>query len=424
MAMQMMQTPWNQDSNLTGIAKKAELAKTSFTGIGIVRNVVAAIIIAAVLIVVLQLPKDKVILIAAIEIIFQIFGGIVTFNKFKTIKAIKKPTNSQYREILIKTEYFGLQRVAISTASALIMLGIVYYTIDTFKIDFESIPLLASLSDYTHIVLYIIIAVMTLRLLELAFKYIRYKVYSTLPENCEFDELNRKYSLIKEKLDLVTFIPVMSIVIVVMIISPIPAIGPILFGIFGIGFVWLSITKIKRVKNVQFQKDVIEDTRKIHIESLSGETISGSVFGVLKAAATFKDIFQVQGSSFAGTGKHKFPENSIVVTNKRILLVFVPVTGGNKIVDGTDYVTQNFYYNRSEIIAKGKEFVKKPLRDILAATTRTYSFSDIKSARIKQAEILLTLNSGIKIKYIFLDREIGDELYSLLAPLSDKVVKK
>jgi len=115
-----------------------------------------------------------------------------------------------------------------------------------------------------------------------------------------------------------------------------------------------------------------------------------------------------------GSGKTYYPENTLLITNYRILLIQVPITGGNKIVGETDYVPQNFFFNRGELRQKGEELLKtNSLPQILKLATNDVLYNDIKTLTLKQTQIIIEKVSGEKLSYVFMDREYIDSLKQL-----------
>lgn len=189
----------------------------------------------------------------------------------------------------------------------------------------------------------------------------------------------------------------------------------------------VSLVERKRIKSVKFEKNKIDKTVIEHdIQKIPEEQVAGTIFGIMKVAADFKGAFKIFGYSFLGSGKSYFPENTLVFTNYRFLMLQVPVTGGNKIVGDRDYVTENFFYNRGEIREKGEDLLKtRPLPQLLEFATNDILYKDIKSVTLKQTKIIIEKNTGKKIAYLFMDREYIDTVRNCLQfYLKDKFIQK
>ena len=162
------------------------------------------------------------------------------------------------------------------------------------------------------------------------------------------------------------------------------------------------------------------------IENYQDEKIIGSVFGIMKTATGFKDMLKPMGASFLGSGKTYFPENSLLITNYRLLMMQIPISGGNKIVGKTNYVSQNFFFNRGEIKQKGEQILKtNSLSQILKLATNDVLFRDIKTVTLKQTKIIIEKVTKEKFGYVCMDREYIEPLKKLLRVyLRDRFIEK
>jgi len=145
------------------------------------------------------------------------------------------------------------------------------------------------------------------------------------------------------------------------------------------------------------------------------------VFGIMKTATGFGDMFTPVGSS-----ENYFPENTLLITNYRFLMVHMPISGGDEIVGGADYANINFLFNRGKIRQKGEHILKTDsLPQILNLATNDVLYKDIKTVTLKKTEIIIEKLSGEKLGYLFLDREYVEPIKKLLrAYLSDRFIEK
>jgi hypothetical protein len=105
------------------------------------------------------------------------------------------------------------------------------------------------------------------------------------------------------------------------------------------------------------------------------ENIVGYIAGVMKAG------FHIRGYSFLGTGKVYDPENAIVITNKRVLFITVPMPGGDKMIANIDVPLLQSLIARKDIENKLKEMLSSmPLKQILESHPKNYFINilDIK----------------------------------------------
>jgi len=247
-------------------------------------------------------------------------------------------------------------------------------------------------------------------------RLIRYYWIKKLQENNDLAEVAREYSIVEEKLSLMKFIPGASVVIAVLFWTGIPRFIPLIFLGFFLFMIVLSIISLQRMGRVKFHNQGVDKTVVQHkIESYPDEQIAGAIFGVMKCATSFGDVLKGFSKPFGveilGSGKTYYPENSLLITDRRLLFIQVPLSGGNKIVDGVDYVQQNFLFNRGELRREGEEILKRgSLSKILELAINDVLYESIKTLTLNYAQITIEKITGEKLRYAFIDKEYADSL--------------
>jgi hypothetical protein len=306
-----------------------------------------------------------------------------------------------------------------------IALIFVFFSTEISNFVVQNVP--ANLPIKTESLKYILFVFVIFRVFEFIMKLVRYNWIKKLKETDDFAQVNQEYVLIEKKLELIKFIPGMSIILLLIFLIGIPYWIPLIFAGFMLLMVLLSIIELKRIKNVQFENKGIDSSIVQHkIENYQNEQIAGAVFGIMKTATGFKDMFKPMGSSVLGSGKTYFPENSLLLTNYRLLMIQIPVSGGNKIVGKNDYVSQNFFFNRGEIRQKGEQMLKtNSIPKFLQLATNDVLYRDIKTVTLKQTKIIIEKLSGDKLGYVFMYREYIEPLKKLLQfYLKEKFIEK
>lgn len=88
----------------------------------------------------------------------------------------------------------------------------------------------------------------------------------------------------------------------------------------------MSVVEFNRIKKVAFTNTGIDASVVQHkIQVYPNEQVKLSVFGIMKNGSS--------SFSILGVGKSYNPENTLVVTDKRLLFIQIPVSGGNAVVD-------------------------------------------------------------------------------------------
>ena len=378
----------------------------------IIKNVIFLLVLAFVLAVFFKISVPIIAILIGMEILITAIAGYIKVKKITAVYSIGTQDNAQsYRTILITSEYYELIKAVFGLATSIVSVSLIFALfsreISTFVI--QNIPIQSGLLKYFILVFVIF------RLFDFIVRFVRYGWIKNLKISDDLAQVNQEYQLIGKRLELIKFIPGVSVILLIIYLIGIPFLIPLIFGGFMLLMVILSIIELKRIKNISFEDKKIDTSIVQHpISEYQDEQISSSVFGIMKTAAGLKDVFKPFGMSVLGSGKTYYPENTLLITNYRILLIQVPITGGNKIVGETDYVPQNFFFNRGELRQKGEELLKtNSLPQILKLATNDVLYNDIKTLTLKQTQIIIEKVSGEKLSYVFMDREYIDSLKQL-----------
>lgn len=406
--------PLSEQSTLSTSAKKGMLLGEGLTFRTTIKNVVFLLILAFVLVQHFKVPASVVVILVGTEILTSLILGYIKIRKIKSIHAIETVDNAGgYRNILIKSEYYELIKAIFGLVSNIISVALVFLFFSSEIDNFASqnIPLESSLAKY------LILIFVFFRFFDLIVKLLRYSRIKNLKESDDFAEVDQEHQLIEKKFELINFVPGISAVLLIMFLMGVPPYIPLIFAVFVLLLVVLSLVELQRIKNITFDKDQIDTSVVQHpIVEYQDEQIAGSVFGIMTTASSFKDVFKPTGISVLGSGKTFYPENTLLVTNYRILLIQVPIAGGNKIVGETSHVSQNFFFNRGELRQKGEELLKtNSLSQILKFATNDVLYNDIKTLTLKQTQITIEMTTGEKLSYVFMDREYIDLLKQLFS---------
>jgi hypothetical protein len=295
----------------------------------------------------------------------------------------------------------------------------------------QNIP--PSLPIKTESLKYLVFVFVIFRSLEFIMRSVRYLWIKNLKESNDLAQVDQEYTLIDKKLKLIKFLPGIGLFLLLIFLIKLPIFVQLVFAGFALLmvllFVPLSIIELRRIKNVQFEDNAIDPSVVQHkIESYKKEQIAGAVFGTMKAATGMQDMFKPMSMSFLGVGKTYFPENTLLFTNLRLLMIQVPVAGGNKIVGEINYAEKNYFFNRGEIRQKGESIIKaNNLPQILELATNDVLYKDIKTLTLKTKNLRIDIEklNGDKLSYIFMDKEYIDHIRELSQfYLKDKFVEE
>lgn len=418
--------PFDKDSTLSDLAKKGELAKELSSFTIITRNIIFLLVLAAVLIVYFKISPIIVTILIGTEILLNLIFGYIKIKEIEAISSIDIKDNARsYRKLLITNEYWELVKSIFGVISygISVTLIFIFFSSEIYNFVVQYIPT----NFHGEILKYIIFVFVIFKIFEFIIRLVRYNWIKNIKESDDFAQVNLEYILIEKKLGLTNSVPGISAVLFFMFLIGIPHWILLIFTGFMVLIVLLSIIELERIKNTQFDNKRIDTSVVQHkIENYQNEQIEGAVFGILKIATDLKDILKPMGFSLLGSGKYYFPENTLFLTNYRLLMVQIPVSGGNKIVGNVNYVTTNFFFNRGEIREKGEEILKtNSLQQITKLATNDVLYKDIKTVTLNQTKIIIEKLSGEKIGYMLMDIEYIEPLKKLLRfYLKDRFIEK
>lgn len=425
--------PFDKDSSLADLTKKVELIREGLGFTTIIKNIIFLIVLVFLLVKFLQIPINITLILIGAHMLTTFVAGYLKIIKLKAMYNIETTNNARsYRNILVTNEYYDLIKSIFGVISSIISLGLIFLFFQNEISNFvlSNIPLITLKSVSLK---YFIFIFLVFNLFGFFMKFVRYSWIKNLKESDNFAEVDQDYVIIGKKLELIKFIPAMFIILIILYFIE-NLIFRLFFGGFMLLILILSIIELKRIKQVRFNER--EDNKSIEIDkstvqhkiiSYKNEQIVFPIFGIIKTAASFKDKFKLHGFSMLGAGKRYYPENTLFITNHRLLFVQVPVTGGNKIIGSKDYVSENFFYNRSEIRKKGEEMLKTmTISQILPYAMNDFLYSDIKKIILKwNTQIIIEKINGEKYSCAFLDKEYAKPLKKILSSyLKEKFMEK
>jgi len=408
--------PLSSQSTLSSTAKGAELLKEGLSFRVIITNVIFLLVVSLIMAVYFKMPVPIVAILIGTEILITLIAGYIKIRMLKSIYAIGTENNGQsYRTLLITREYYELIKAIFGFAASIVSVAIIFLfffdEISNFVI--QNIP--ANIPLRTDFFKYFILIFALYGLFDLVMRLIRYGAIRKLKLTSDWAKVNQEYVVIEGKLGLIKLIPVMGVFLLVFFLLGIPA--NIIFVFIGVMLIIIALAVIEllRVQRVQLNDQGIDKSVIQHqIEEYPQEQILGSVFGIMKTSAGLKDIFKPAGVAVLGVGEYYYPENTLLITNLRLIMVQVPLPGGNKIVGGMDYVPQNFLFDRGELKQKGTELLEtKTLPQILKLALNDVLYKDIKALTLNQGQVTVEKLSGEKLSYVYLDKEYFEPLKKL-----------
>jgi hypothetical protein len=419
--------PFSSQSTLANFEKLREIIRGGSDITAGIIYIVFLLILVFFLAGFIEIPAFVFAILIGPEILITLMGGYIKLTKIKTLHAIgTQDIARSYRTILITTEYYGWIETIIGMIVSVISLFLIliFYFKEISSYVVEKIP--ANFPIPPDILKYLVFIFIFARLVRFVIKMVRYNWIKDISESDSFAKVNQEYLLIDNKIAMIMLFLGGSVVFLILLFLDVPfyilflATGP-LFIMFVI-----SVATFHRLKNVEFDDSALDaSVAHLKMEKYPEEQIVGTVFGVMRTAASVKEYFQTLRFPFFGIGERFFSENTLLVSNYRLIFLQIPVSGGNKIVGETDYVTANFMFNRAEIRQKGEAIIKRQdFSQILRLATGDVLWTDIKTLTLKKGRIDIEKVTGQKLIFIFRDREYIESLKQLIRPfLNEKFIQ-
>ena len=355
----------------------------------------------------LNFPSHLILVVLSFFFVLYIENQLIGFWKISAINSVKvEEQNPSY----IKLSLIDIRFRFINSLTSLLTTIFLLLSLFLFLPSVESLEIFMKLNQTNVPVMKLLSFLLLIQISDVVVKYFEYALYKNVPQDINFAELNKSFSLIRKKIKMVEFLPFSIIFITVLYYMGLPKnILLVIVGVFLLTII-LGFIEIYRLKNANLDnlstpeiglQDVIDESEKVIY----------SIFGVMNTKRT--------GTAFLGVGKMNKPENSLIVTSNRLLLVEVPIAGNSKIVDEINYSDMNFFWNRGEIIKNGNELLKRhTLSEIVKKYgVKSFKFDDIKMLELHKMLIKIETTFGEKAEYLFMDREHIDPLMSHLAQL-------
>ena len=133
------------------------------------------------------------------------------------------------------------------------------------------------------------------------------------------------------------------------------------------------------------------------------EKVIGYIAGIMRTG------FHLRGTSVLSVGKVYTPENAMIITNKRIIFITVPLPGAGKIIANVDISMWQWLLAKKDIENKLKEMIESmPIEEILQSDPKNFfipydEIQKIKFGRISRS-IKIIKKDGKKLSYSIRDK--------------------
>jgi hypothetical protein len=176
-------------------------------------------------------------------------------------------------------------------------------------------------------------------------------------------------------------------------------------AVLAAGFLAAGIIRLKRISTVDIGPPSSKAEKAINIKIDRSEKVIGHIAGIMRSGWASRSY------EFYGTGQVKTSENAMVITDRRILFITVPLPGADKIVAGTSIPSLQWLIAKKDIEDKLEEMISSmSLEDIFQTNPRNFSINlnEIKKVQIGRHSQALKFVTQDNKKYSYSIRDKED----------------
>ncbi len=386
----------------TELNKKLAVIGESFNLVSSVRNIIGLAVIGFIAVLFFSVPFAPVALLVIFEMLSQSITTYIAYRKLHALSALSTTEDGKsFKDLLVTNELYDVMGnlVAFVFSAISAVLVFVFFGQQLVALVTRYYPIQ---STFLQSIIFIIA--------DLIVCLIRYQLLTKIDGSKNYAQVEQAYTLIKKKLELVTNVPGMSVILLLMASLGVPLFIVFIFLGWIILMVIVSLVMLKRVSSVDLsaKSSTVTGLPTLILEPM--EHVVGSIFGIMNMKRT--------GFSFLGVGKTTYPENTLLVTDKRLLFVEIPMQGGDKMIDSgvnnesTAYSDTNFFWNRGAIKEKGSQLLSSMPIDAFAKQygVSEIPFVQIATVTLKNMQLTIVTTASQQSKYLFMDKEYTDML--------------
>ncbi|MGD0152624.1 MAG: hypothetical protein ABSC17_02515 [Thermacetogeniaceae bacterium] len=188
---------------------------------------------------------------------------------------------------------------------------------------------------------------------------------------------------------------------------------PLLICIVVAAVPWLLVV----VQHIAYRKISAVDlgpTTNAHTLDLQispDEKIIDRVSGIMRIGWGASPGQVLRAGQTFGVGRDLNPENAMLLTDRSIWLITVPIAGAGTVIRGTDISTMEWLFSRNQIDSKLMEMMATmSLQEIVQAGARSFkiSFNCIRDVKTSDHSQMIAISVADKKKYQYSIRNLAD----------------
>jgi hypothetical protein len=174
---------------------------------------------------------------------------------------------------------------------------------------------------------------------------------------------------------------------------------------FGVLWMTVQIVRTKRIASVDISSHPLEVKENPKAEIDKDEKVKDYIAGIMRTD------FKVRSYEVLGAGSVIMSENAMIITDRHILMITVPLPGAEKVVDGTDLSMWQWLAAKKDIESKLKEMISDmPVNEIAQTNPKNYALelTDIKKVGTPRFQQTLAFTTMDNKKYSYSIRDKAD----------------
>jgi hypothetical protein len=315
------------------------------------------------------------------EILASFLTVLIKVTKVSKLQSLDvTPDPSGYKKVIETQGFYDMLTFFVSSSASLIGIVLVFIFFGSIISDaYVIVPQAPKI-----LLLDLMFVFVLFRVLGFLINLIKYFLLKNIDTSSDIPTVINISKNIHKKMDLLQVIPLVPFLYVLLSILNLSIGWVVFFILFMLFLGTISLIEIYRIKTSNLN---LESSNRV-LPELSfppDEYLELSVFGLMNQSKT--------RSLILGGGAISDSENSVLITNKRLLFIEIPTS-----IDQRKSKEMPFYINRQELTDSGKKLIiEMRLPEIWKSFGVTNIFRDeVASYKIEHGVFTITLKSGFK----------------------------
>jgi hypothetical protein len=361
---------------------------------GVARNLIVCLVAGLAAIYYFHLPGTAVAMFFGVLALNTVVEGVITVLRLRAAANLETAADGNVlRSTFLLNEKYHVATAGINTGiNTLAFLGAVLFGNQlVLTLSLRSVN--AEIPDIRIPFL----ALMTLPVLYVFGKLVLHGFYliaaGRIGMDLEAGTVYQQIMVIRKSVETMEFLPIAAALAGLAAILGLPVWVIAVFGGVPLLLFVVAVIELYRIRQIQMTPTAAASPASAGKEFQPGEQVEGASFGLMNLKQT--------GNAVMGVGKVSDAENALVLTNRRMVFIQVPLAGGDNIVGATSFNYFNVMLNRPQLIAEGKKLLASgDPGKIIQYTEKAFSYEDMESVSVKNKKLEFRIRGGKKYQYL------------------------